>query len=189
MFRVIFWTLRAAAALARRVGCVLATRLHRATLAKTGAGTRFQTGVRFDCPAQVEVGADCYFWRGVGVSGRGDHARLNVGDRVQINQFAHLDMEGGLTLGDDVLVSEHALIFTHDHGLDPHSTAQPVPKTVGSGVWIGARAVILSSCTQIGAGAVIGAGAIVTRDVPAGAIVAGNPARIIGYRSTKEVAA
>ncbi|WP_400086333.1 acyltransferase [Yoonia sp. R78084] len=189
MFRALFWVLRIAAAMMRRAGAVLATRLHRASLAKTGAGTWFQTGVRFDSPAQVELGADCYFWRGVGVSGRGAHACLRVGDRVQVNQFAHLDIEGGLTIHDDVMVSEHALIFTHDHGLDPHSLARPAPKVIGAGVWIGARAVILPSCAQIGTHAVIGAGAIVTRDVPAGAIVAGNPARIIGHRSTKEVAA
>lgn len=56
-------------------------------------------------------------------------------------------------------------------------------KTIGTGVWIGLRAVILPQCRRIGDHAVIGAGAVVTRDVPAGAVVAGNPARIIGERA------
>ena len=65
-----------------------------------------------------------------------------------------------------------------------------VPKAIGEDVWIGMRAVILPQCRQIGAGAVIGAGAIVVHDVPAGAIVAGNPARVIGHRdAAQQVAA
>lgn len=59
------------------------------------------------------------------------------------------------------------------------------PITVGSDVWIGARAMILSGVT-VGDGAIIGAGAVVTRDVPSFAIAAGNPARVVRYRFTPE---
>lgn len=62
----------------------------------------------------------------------------------------------------------------------------PIPKkinlTIGNDVWIGSDVLILPKCKNIGNGAVIGAGSIVTKDVPAYAIVAGNPARIIRYR-------
>lgn len=61
--------------------------------------------------------------------------------------------------------------------------------TIGNDVWIGQYAVILPSCKNIGNGAVIGAGAIVTKDVPPYAIVAGNPARIIKYRFDEETIA
>lgn len=54
--------------------------------------------------------------------------------------------------------------------------------SIGNDVWIGQYAVVLPSCKSIGNGAVIGAGAIVTKDVPPYSIVAGNPARIIKYR-------
>lgn len=189
MFRALFWILRIMAALRRRIGMRLATRLHRASLAKVGLGTRMQAGVRFDRPERVEIGADCFFWTGVGAAAEGEHAFLKIGDRVQVNQHVHLDTVGGLTLCDDVLVSESAAIMTHDHGLDPHAVPTPVPKVIGPGVWVGMRAVVLPSCRSIGAGAVIGAGAIVTQDVPAGAVVAGNPARVIGQRQGQEVAA
>jgi len=189
MFKTWFWILRVLGAAYRRGAMRIATRLHRASLAKVGTGTRFQAGVRFDRPHSVEIGADCYFWSGVGAAGGLESAMLRVGDRAQVNRHVLLDTEGGLTLGDDVVISEHAVISTHDHGYDPHSLPVPASKEIGPGAWIGMRAMVLSSCRSIGAGAIIGAGAVVTRDVPAGAIVAGNPARVIGHRDRTEVAA
>ncbi len=59
------------------------------------------------------------------------------------------------------------------------------PITIENEAWVGTAAIILSGVT-IGEGAVVAAGAVVTRDVPAGAIVAGNPARIIKYRNELE---
>ena len=187
--RAIYWGSRAVAAIARRVGLVGATALHRAVLASVGPGTLFQTGVRFANPKAVEIGAGCYFWRGCNASADGETARLIIGDRVQINRDVHLDTTGGLTIGSGTLISEGAVIYTHDHGLDPRSAPQPMPKVIGPDVWIGMRAVILPQCRLIGAGAVIGAGAIVVRDVPAGAVVAGNPARIIRQRAGERRAA
>ncbi len=189
MFKVWFWILRVASALYRRAAMRVATRLHRASLAQVGAGTRFQAGVRFDYPQRVEIGTDCYFWTGVGAAAEGENAFLIVGDRVQVNRHVLLDTVGGLRLGDDVVISEYAVIATHDHGHDAHSRPLPVPKSIGPGVWVGMRAIVMPSCRSIGADAIIGAGAIVTRDVPAGAIVAGNPARMIGQRARREVAA
>ena len=57
---------------------------------------------------------------------------------------------------------------------------------VGHGVWFGADSIVLSGCKTIGNGAVIGAGSVVTHDVPPYAVVVGNPARIIRYRLTSE---
>ncbi len=183
MHSTVLRALRLPAQIHRRSGMILATLWHRATLAQVGAGSRFQPGVRFDDPSAVTIGAGCYIWRGVEVSAETGRAGLRLGDGVQINRDVHLDTTGGLVIGDGTLISEGAVIYTHDHGLDPWSVPQPMVKTIGAGVWIGLRAVILPQCRRIGDGAVIGAGAVVTRDVPAGAVVAGNPARIIGQRA------
>ena len=179
---VIYWFCRVIAVVYRRGGIVVATMMHRATLKRMGRGSRFQLGVRFADPSSVSVGRDCYFWRGCDVSSERRNAQLVIGDKAQVNRDVHLDITGGLNIGDGVTISENVVVYTHDHGLDPHSTAMALPKTIEADVWIGMRAVILPQCQNIGRGAVIGAGAIVTRDVPACAVVAGNPARVIGQR-------
>lgn len=173
----------------RRVGGRLSTLWHSLTLAHVGAGTCIQPGVSIHRACSVHLGEDCLIWRGVAVSSEDARGHLHTGDRVQINQGAYLDVSGGLVLADDVLISAEALIYTHDHGLDPHAPPRLFPKEIGQSAWIGTRAIILPGCSSIGARAVIGAGAVVTKDVPAGAIMAGNPARQIGQRDVVEAVA
>lgn len=174
-------------ALHRRIGMHIAGRLHRAALGTVGGRTRFQMGVQFARGQTVWIGQDCLFSTGVTISADGA-GTLKVKDRVQVNCDVHLDTTGGLTLGDDVLISQAAVIYTHDHSLDPRSVPTALSKTIEDGAWIGMRAIVLSGCRTIGAGAVIGAGSVVTRDVLAGAIMAGNPARVIGHCNPSKVA-
>lgn len=77
--------------------------------------------------------------------------------------------------------SMHPLFYNKNLGLD----VRDIPRRnlqIGNGVWIGRNALITPSCSNIGNGAVVGAGSIVTHDVPPYAVVAGNPAKIIKYR-------
>ena len=81
------------------------------------------------------------------------------------------------------------VIWGRDHGILPDKLirTQPythAPVTIGDDVWIGASAVVLKGFS-IGNGAVIGAGAIVTKPIPPNAIAVGNPARVIGYRNER----
>jgi len=121
----------------------------------------------------ARVGADCNICAQCLIEGG-----VNVGSRVTVKSGVQL--WEGVTLEDDVFVGPNAT-FTNDHF--PRSRHRPgsfLETIVRNGASIGANATILPGVT-IGRGAMVGAGAVVTRDVPAYAIVAGNPARITGY--------
>ena len=93
-----------------------------------------------------------------------------------------------ILVGEGVMIAANVALYSYDHGVAPDSPiyAQPLvakgPITIKNEAWIGTGAIILSGVT-IGEGAVVGAGAVVTRDIPAGGIAVGNPARIIKYRN------
>jgi len=106
-----------------------------------------------------------------------DH--LRVGDRVSINAFVHIWAQGGVRIGDDSLIASHVAITSLTHVLAAAKyadTCECRPIEIGRNVWIGTHAVILPGVT-IGDNAVVGAGAVVTQDVAAGAVVTGVPAR------------
>ena len=104
----------------------------------------------------------------------------HVGKRVFINAGCQFQDQGGIWIGDDVLLGPQTIIATLNHEQDPADRASmwPKPVRIGDKVWIGAHATILPGVT-IGAGAIIGAGAVVTKDVPPRAVVAGVPAKIL----------
>ena len=105
---------------------------------------------------------------------------ITVGERVFINSGCCFQDQGGIEIGDDVLIGQQVVIATLNHDLHPEKRGNMLPKPVkiGNKVWIGAHATILPGVT-IGDGAVVAAGAVVTKDVPANAVVAGVPAKII----------
>ncbi|MDM8007801.1 MAG: CatB-related O-acetyltransferase [Phycisphaerae bacterium] len=78
--------------------------------------------------------------------------------------------------------SLHPFFYNPRLGIVPRETIDRGTITIGHDVWLGRNAIITPRVSLIGDGAVVGAGAVVTRDVPAYAIVAGNPARLIRYR-------
>jgi maltose O-acetyltransferase len=87
-----------------------------------------------------------------------------------------------IEIGDDVQIGPAVQIYTATHPLDPalrlKGLESALPVRIGNNVWIGGAAIILPGIT-IGDNAVVGAGSVVTHDVPAGAVVVGNPARPI----------
>ncbi|KAA9394869.1 sugar O-acetyltransferase [Kocuria coralli] len=105
---------------------------------------------------------------------------IRLGERVFINSGCRFQDQGGITIGDDALVGHNVVIATLNHDLDPELRAStvPAPVVIGHSVWIGANATVLPGVT-IGDGAVVAAGAVVTKDVPARTVVGGVPARVI----------
>lgn len=170
--------------LGRRASHWLSTALWRLSLKRCGPRTVIQWGARIECPRQTSIGADCLIWHDVRLSSEAADGELELGDRVHLNAGCVLDHTGGLVIGDDTLVSEGAIVWTHGHGHDAKGPPQPRRKTIGAGVWIGARALVLDGAASIGDGAVIGAGAVVSRRVNPDSVVAGNPAKAIGKRSS-----
>lgn len=107
---------------------------------------------------------------------------LHIGRRVFINSGCKFQDQGGIYIGDDVLIGQNVVIATLNHLLEPSQRASMVPKPVriGNRVWVGANATLLPGVT-IGDNAVVGAGSVVTKDVPENAVVVGNPAHIVKY--------
>lgn len=105
---------------------------------------------------------------------------IKLGKRVFINSGCKFQDQGGIIIGDDVLIGHNCVIATLNHAMDPDHRADmiPAPVKIGNKVWIGANATILQGVT-IGEGAVIAAGAVVNRDVPHRSIVGGIPAKVI----------
>ncbi len=105
---------------------------------------------------------------------------LKIGKRVFINSGCKFQDQGGITIGDDVLIGHNCVIATLNHVMDPDRRADmtAAPVKIGDKVWIGANVTILQGVT-IGDGAIIAAGAVVNKDVPPRTIAAGIPAKII----------
>jgi len=107
---------------------------------------------------------------------------LVIGENSVINQGCRLDNRGGLSIGENVSVSEQVIILTADHNADSAGfEGRSRPVIIEDYVWIGTRVTILPGI-RIGRGALVAAGAVVTKDVIPYAIVGGVPARVIKMR-------
>jgi acetyltransferase-like isoleucine patch superfamily enzyme len=137
-------------------------------LIRMGPGVRlapnvsFANGERIEIGAYSEIGAHCSIWAG--------------------------DSTGRVVLGEHALLGPEVFITASDYQFEAGMPVMYQPKNerdvvIGARVWLGARVIVLAG-VNIGDECVIGAGSVVTGTLPAGSIAVGNPARVVGQRST-----
>jgi len=107
---------------------------------------------------------------------------LIIGNHSVINANCRLDTRGGLEISNNVSISEHVIILSADHDMDSKNFEGRTKKiTISEYVWIGTRATILPG-VNLGEGAVIAAGALITKSIDAFSVVGGIPAKVIKKR-------
>jgi maltose O-acetyltransferase len=133
---------------------------------------------------RIEPGAAVLMGQYVEMAGiRSSRRKVSIGRGTVINHGCFLYTNGGLTIGDHVSISAGVWLITGTHEIDHPGFAEDYrPIVIHDRVWIGVRATVLGGIT-IGEGAVIMAGAMVTRDVPPYAVVGGVPAKIVSQRA------
>lgn len=118
----------------------------------------------------------------------GSGKNFTVGNHVGLGKnFKSLNRI--VTIDDYLMMGEEVLFLGGGHITDStdvpmglQGSKEPTPLHIAGDVWIGARVIVLPGCHRIGHGSIIGAGAVVTKDVPDWAVVGGNPASVIRYR-------
>ena len=103
---------------------------------------------------------------------------VHLGDRVSMAAYVHIWGEGRVTIGNGVMIGSHTAIVSNTHDVSAAAmwkTQKLAPILIEDNVWIGAHCVILPGVT-VGTGSVVGAGSVVTRDLPPGCVVTGVPA-------------
>jgi len=123
-------------------------------------------------------------------------ADFGSGRHIEIGDNSGLGVRcwiGAAVIGNDVMIGPDVVVLSASHKFDRtdipmcQQGGEPLrPVYIGDDVWIGTWAIILPG-RKIGKGAIIGAGAVVTKDVPEYAIVGGNPARVIRYRNQQQM--
>lgn len=105
---------------------------------------------------------------------------ITIGKNVFVNACCHFQDHGGVTLGDNCLIGHNVVFATLNHGISPHerTSMYPAPIRVGKNVWVGSNSTILQGVT-IGDNAIVAAGSVVTKDIPANTIAGGVPAKRI----------
>ena len=105
---------------------------------------------------------------------------IHIEKNVFINSGCKFQDQGGVYIGENSLIGHNVVLATLNHDMDPYHRADlhPKPIHIGKRVWIGSGSMILPGIT-IGDNSIVGAGSIVTKDVPPNVIVAGNPAKFI----------
>ncbi len=145
-------------------------------------------------PKYMTIGNYCWFGPGCRIEAWDKYndktykPKIVIGNEVKINSTCHIGAINHVEIGDQTLLGSHVMIMDHSHGSNSYSELSVAPTNrdlyskgevvIGKRCWICENAVILPN-VHIGDGCIIGANCVVTKDVPANCVVAGNPGRIV----------
>lgn len=161
--------------LARKVRVLVFRKVHRV---ECGTAIFLGPRIQLNFPQKIQLHDRVSIAADVCLASEHEEGYLVLKEGAQINRRAEIDFSGGLTIERNVLVSAEAIIYTHDHGLNPRALPTFTPLHIGEGAWIGVKAIVLPSVNYIGKYAVIGAGAVVTKDVPDRHVFVGAAGRV-----------
>jgi acetyltransferase-like isoleucine patch superfamily enzyme len=176
--------------LLRLLAMGLNTAKYRYLLRCVGQGTIVGRHTEIINASRVKIGKGCLLQDSVYIRA-GTQGEIIMGDRAGLNSFCRVFGHGSVMIGEDAQIGPGTLITTTTHSYYDDLETSFKPVVIGKGVWIGGNSTILPGVT-IGDFSVVGAGSVVTRDVPPGAVVVGVPARVIKWineepRDLKEV--
>lgn len=142
----------------------------------------------------ISVGERCYIGKEVQLTATDKfqdqtfHPQITIGDNCSIGDFSHVSAINQITLGNNVRMGKNILITDNSHGTSEKSLLSTPPNhrplyskgpiIIDDNVWIGGKSVILPG-VHIGTCVIIGAGSVVTKDIPPYAVAAGNPAKVL----------
>ena len=146
-----------------------------------GGGVIIKTtdGGKITIEDNVSIEGQCYIYA--------QGAEIHIGQRGFVGYGTQIVAKQAIQIGDDVLISAYSVIRDANHGISKEQTINTQRHevemiTIGNVVWLGAHAVVTAGC-DIGEGAVVGANAVVTKDVESYTVVGGVPARFIKHRA------
>jgi acetyltransferase-like isoleucine patch superfamily enzyme len=181
----------------RRYGQLLVRYLRRRFF--TAAGRRWRTnglvffgrGLELEIAAKGRIDFGRFVWIGDGTKIRCHEGRVEIGDKTVMGQECTISAYQRVRIGQQCVIADRAMFIDFDHGVvevERPIRQQGIYKrdvVVGSNVWIGYGACVLRG-VSVGDNSIVGTNSVVTKDVPANAVVAGIPARIIRMRDAPE---
>lgn len=154
--------------------------LRRRAFAYVGTGTVIISPMFLMGVDRISLGDDVVIRDGVWLAAEGEGSSVSIGSDTYMGHRCHVHSIDPVSVGRGCVLADNVMVSTADHDrLDRHRVHGTGPITVGDCVFLGQNAVVLGG-VRIGNGATVAAGAVVTADVPAGAVVGGVPAHLIG---------
>jgi acetyltransferase-like isoleucine patch superfamily enzyme len=164
------------------------------TAIELGDGVRIIRGTRLDAQganSRIQIGNHVQFSYGVGIKVSRDNCCIEIGDRTAIGPYVVIHGPGNIKIGKDCLIAAHTGIYASNHIFtDPDRKIREQGLSrqgivIEDDCWLGHKVSVLDG-VKIGQGSVIGAGAVVTKDIPPYSIAVGIPARVISTRRKDE---